>query len=165
VDVYYNLNDFQWLIECAKGEFKMVYEKIIVTSAGDYLDKIVEHAVDLVHGRSMEVIGLYVVDTSAPFLTPSKVKEMMVKELKGQGKKVLIDMENEFRNQNSNAIKFRPMLVEGDPAGEIVKVAEKEDADLIIMGTGKSKIDKHLLGSVSEKVVHSAPCTVLLIRI
>ncbi|MDZ4170638.1 MAG: universal stress protein [Methanobacteriaceae archaeon] len=43
-------------------------------------------------------------------------------------------------------------------------MAEKEDVEVIIMGTGKSKIDKHFLGSVSEKVVHSAPCTVLLIR-
>ena len=61
-------------------------------------------------------------------------------------------------------VKFRQALVKGDPADEIVKMAEKENADIIIMGTGKSKIDKHLLGSVSEKVVHSAPCTILLIR-
>ncbi len=71
-------------------------------------------------------------------------------------------MEQEFKK--SGAINFKPMLIEGDPAETIVETAEKEDADVIIMGTGKSKIDKHLLGSVSEKVVHSAPCTVLLIR-
>jgi len=49
-----------------------MYKKILVTSTGEYLDEIIEHALDLIHGRPMEVIGLYVADTSAPFLTPRK---------------------------------------------------------------------------------------------
>ena len=53
---------------------------------------------------------------------------------------------------------------EGSPADEIVKVAEEEGVDLIVLGTGKNIVDKRLLGSVSEKVVHSAPCTILLVR-
>lgn len=140
-----------------------MYEKILVTSTGEYLDEIIEHTLDLVNKREIEVIGLYVADNSAPFLTPNKVKEMMVKELKDRGKEVLNTMEKEF-NKSDCMIKFRQMLLEGDPASEIIKIAEKESIDVIIMGTGKSKIDKHLLGSVSEKVVHSAPCTILLIR-
>jgi nucleotide-binding universal stress UspA family protein len=141
-----------------------MYEKILVSSTGEYLDEIIEHTLDLIHGRPMEVIGLYVVDTSAPFLTPSKVKEMMVNELKSKGKELLESMEKEFKKPDAGLIKFRPMLIEGDPAEKIVKIAAEENVDVIIMGTGKSKIDKYLLGSVSEKVVHSAPCTVLLIR-
>ncbi len=139
----------------------MVYKKILVTSTGEHLDQIVEHTLDLIHGRSMEVIGLYVMDTSFPFLIPVKVKETMVKELKKHGNSLLIHMGEKF---HSSMINFRPIMMEGDPADEIVKLAEKEKVDIIVMGTGKSKIDKHLLGSVSEKVVHSAPCTVLLIR-
>ncbi len=139
-----------------------MYKKILVTSTGEYLDEIIGHTLDLIHGRSMEVIGLYVADTSAPFLTPRKVKEMMVNELKNQGKEILESMGQEFKK--SSAINFKPILIEGDPAEKIVEIAEEENVDVIIMGTGKSKIDKHLLGSVSEKVVHSAPCTVLLIR-
>ena len=69
-----------------------MYEKILVSSTGEYLDEIIEHTLDLIHGRPMEVIGLYVADTSAPFLTPSKVKEMMVNELKSKGKELLESM-------------------------------------------------------------------------
>ncbi len=141
-----------------------MYKKILVTSTGEYLDEIIEHTTDLIDGRSMEVIGLYVADTSAPFLTPNKVKQMMVNELKSKGKEILESMEQEFKKPDVNIINFKPMLIEGDPAEKIVEIAEEENVDVIIMGTGKSKIDKHLLGSVSEKVVHSAPCTVLLIR-
>lgn len=141
-----------------------MYEKILVSTTGEYLDEIIEHTFDLVHGRPMEVTGLYVVDTSVPFLTPSRVKEMMVTELKENGEEVLNSMGKEFQKPDNAMIKFQPMLVEGDPASEIVKIAEEKNVDVIVMGTGKSKIDKHLLGSVSEKVVHSAPCTILLIR-
>lgn len=85
----------------------------------------------------------------------------MKKELTEKGKKILLDMEEKFKGPN---IKFKPLLKEGKPADEIVKIAEEEGVDLLIMGTGKSMVDKYLLGSVSEKVVHTSPCTVLLIR-
>ncbi len=140
-----------------------MYKKVLVTSTGEYLDEIIEHALNLVNENQMEVIGLYVADTSAPFLTPTKIKEMMTKELENRGKGVLNEMGEEFKKSNQEII-YRPILEKGDPAEKIVEIAEKEDADVIIMGTGKNKIDKHFLGSVSEKVVHSAPCTVLLIR-
>lgn len=61
-------------------------------------------------------------------------------------------------------INFHKLLLEGDPAEEIIKTAEKEEVDLIILGSGKTRIDKRLLGSVSEKVIHSSPSTVLLVR-
>jgi len=116
---------------------------------------------ELIADWDTDVIGVYVVETSTPFLTPKKVKEMMVTELTQRGKQVLDAMEEKFTAPN---IHFSRILKEGDPADEIVKIAEKNDVDLLVMGTGKSIVDKHLLGSVSEKVVHSAPCTILLIR-
>lgn len=140
-----------------------MYEKILVTSTGEYLDEIIEHTLDLIHGRPMEVLGLYVVETSVPFLTPSKIKEMMAMELKEKGKEVLKRMEDGFQEQFKD-INFKPIISEGDPAHEIVKIAEKENVDVIVLGTGKSSIDKHLLGSVSEKVVHSATSSILLVR-
>ena len=139
----------------------MVYQKILVTSAGEYLDQMVKEVMEHIADWNTEVIGLYVVETSTPILTSRKIKEMMKKELTEKGKKILLDMEEKFKGPN---IKFKPLLKEGKPADEIVKIAEEEGVDLLIMGTGKSMVDKYLLGSVSEKVVHTSPCTVLLIR-
>jgi len=142
----------------------MVYKKVLVTSTGEYLDDILRHTLDLISERKMDVIGLYVVDTSVPFLTPKKIKEMMINELKKKGKEILDSMKVEFEKPANYMVNFIEMMVEGDPADEIVRIAEEEKVDVIVMGTGKSIMDKHLLGSVSEKVVHSAPCTILLIR-
>ncbi len=128
------------------------------------MDEIIDHTVDLLHGRDAEIIAIYVVETSVPFLTPKKVKEMMIDELTARGKEILADMEKALTDPDKPHITFRSIMLEGNPADEIVKTAEKEKVDVIVMGTGKSIVDKHLLGSVSEKVVHHAPCTIHLVR-
>ena len=53
----------------------------------------------------------------------------------------------------------------GDAATLIVDEAEQEHADLIVMGTrGLSATKRWTLGSVSTKVLHHAPCDVLVVR-
>jgi nucleotide-binding universal stress UspA family protein len=53
----------------------------------------------------------------------------------------------------------------GEAASMIIDEAEKEGVDLILMGTrGMNAVDRWLLGSVSTKVVHHAPCNVLVVR-
>lgn len=53
----------------------------------------------------------------------------------------------------------------GHPADEIVRVAQERDVDLIVMGThGRTGLAHVLLGSVAEKVVRTAPCSVLVVR-
>ena len=54
---------------------------------------------------------------------------------------------------------------QGDPADAILDVAEEQEADLIIVGNkGMTGAKRFLLGSVSNKVSHHAPCSVLIIR-
>jgi nucleotide-binding universal stress UspA family protein len=51
----------------------------------------------------------------------------------------------------------------GDPAAEIVRVAEEGGYDLVVVGArGLSSLGELLLGSVSNAVVRSAPCPVLV---
>ena len=58
-----------------------------------------------------------------------------------------------------------PICKVGDPAEEIMNVASKRNADLIVMGAkGLGKIDRILLGSVSTRVVQYATCPVLVVR-
>jgi nucleotide-binding universal stress UspA family protein len=53
----------------------------------------------------------------------------------------------------------------GKPAEEIMKVAAKQHADLIVMGAqGLGAIARFLLGSVSTRVVQHATCSVLVVR-
>lgn len=53
----------------------------------------------------------------------------------------------------------------GVPFEEIVKIAEEEHADMIVMGThGRTGLGRAFMGSVAERVVRLAPCPVLTVR-
>jgi nucleotide-binding universal stress UspA family protein len=53
----------------------------------------------------------------------------------------------------------------GDAAHALIEVAEARAADLIVVGNkGLSSPARFLLGSVPSKVVHHAPCHVLVVR-
>lgn len=53
----------------------------------------------------------------------------------------------------------------GHPAKTILRVAEDNGFDLIVMGNrGLGGFQRLLLGSVSDSVAHHAPCSVLIVR-
>ncbi len=54
---------------------------------------------------------------------------------------------------------------EGDPRDIIIDHAKEWGADLIVVGScEKSRIEKFLLGSVSESVIKHAPCSMLIVK-
>lgn len=65
-----------------------------------------------------------------------------------------------------SGIRSRSLLRYGEPSTEIVKIAEEEGADLIVIATHGLTGWRHLVfGSVAEKVVRLACCPVLSLRI
>ena len=141
-----------------------MYKNVLIPVMGKYTEEIIESALDLIDGREVELIALYVAEDSVPFLTPRHIKQEILTELKNRGEVFLNQFEKALDLETNNYITLKKEIVEGDPANLIVETAEKNNTDVIIMGTGKSIVDKHLLGSVSEKVVHLAPCTIHLVR-
>src|SRR5262245_49077140 len=63
-------------------------------------------------------------------------------------------------------IPVRHVFMEGDPAEEIVAYAAKAGMDLIVMGThGRTGLERLLMGSVAEKVMREANCSVLVVKL
>jgi nucleotide-binding universal stress UspA family protein len=57
------------------------------------------------------------------------------------------------------------LLWEGDAADGILAAAEAEAADIIVVGThSRTVVGRYLLGSVSDQIVHRAPCPVLVVK-
>lgn len=53
----------------------------------------------------------------------------------------------------------------GSPADEIIRTADELEADLIVIGgRGKGTVGAILMGSVAYRVIHNAPCPVLVTR-
>jgi nucleotide-binding universal stress UspA family protein len=62
-------------------------------------------------------------------------------------------------------VSFEHKLLVGDPAAAIVDLAERENADLIVMGShGRKGLTRLLMGSVAEAVVRKAKCPVLTVK-
>ncbi|WP_027722913.1 universal stress protein [Maridesulfovibrio zosterae] len=62
-------------------------------------------------------------------------------------------------------IEFDEKIIGGSIAKSIKTVAETEGCDLIVMGSkGKSDLEGLVVGSVTHKVLHIAPCPVLVIK-
>jgi nucleotide-binding universal stress UspA family protein len=60
---------------------------------------------------------------------------------------------------------FQIIALEGDPASDIVDTAEEEQVDLIVMSThGQTGVRRAVFGSVTERVLHSVACPVLVTR-
>ncbi len=57
------------------------------------------------------------------------------------------------------------LLREGEAAEEVLRVADEEGCDLIVMGThGRTGLDRLLAGSVAECIMRKARCPVLTVR-
>jgi nucleotide-binding universal stress UspA family protein len=66
----------------------------------------------------------------------------------------------------AGALNVDAKLLTGPVAVEITDYAERSGYDLIVMGThGRTGLRHLVLGSVAEKVVRTAPCAVLTVRV
>jgi nucleotide-binding universal stress UspA family protein len=62
-------------------------------------------------------------------------------------------------------IQVKYALLVGEPAATIQEYAEKNEADMIVMGThGRSGVARFLMGSIAENVLRHAACPVLVIK-
>jgi nucleotide-binding universal stress UspA family protein len=65
----------------------------------------------------------------------------------------------------SRGFRAEGVTLEGDPQTAIADYARTWGADVIVVGThDRSRVEKLLLGSVSESVVKHSPCSVLVVK-
>ncbi|MGQ9864756.1 MAG: universal stress protein [Pseudanabaenaceae cyanobacterium] len=62
-------------------------------------------------------------------------------------------------------IAARTCVVRGSPRETLCQVAAQENPDILAIGSrGLGSVERLMLGSVSDYVVHHAPCPVLVVR-
>jgi nucleotide-binding universal stress UspA family protein len=65
----------------------------------------------------------------------------------------------------SSVLQLRYSVKQGTPTEEIVAAARDMKMDALVMGThGRKGFDRLLVGSVAEKVLRDAPCTVIIVK-
>lgn len=138
-----------------------MYERILLPYDGsDGADAILHHASEIAHQNDALVQILYVADTTRDSVTV--VDGQVVDALVRQGEDIV---DEAGKSLATLGVEYETAVLQGNPAPTITDYAEQYDCDLIVMAThGREGVSRHLLGSVSEKVVRLSAVPVLTAR-
>ena len=130
--------------------------------------KALEYAADFAKPLGAELSALFVVEPiyyAVPDLAGAAAGTTvgLIEEQRKSGKRQLERLQARYAKRR---IKLRTLLQTGTPYQAIVDSAKSLRADLIVMSThGRTGMTHLLLGSVAERVVRTASCPVLTIRV
>ena len=144
----------------------MKYSKILIPLDGSELaEKALDAALPLAktYGAPMVLVGVLdltagMYDVYSEAFSPVDLKAQLESFLETALKRAKARLEQEGLAVSSH-------VKVGVPHEEITALAEAENADLIVMTThGRKGLTHLLLGSVTERVIRTAPCPVLVVR-
>ncbi|OGX06755.1 MAG: hypothetical protein A2Z88_10920 [Omnitrophica WOR_2 bacterium GWA2_47_8] len=138
-----------------------MYRKILIPLDISPIDlPILRHIRSLARLTNAELVFVHVADGYAARL--QQELDLADSEEIKDDRAYLAEKAKEFTQEGFQVKNF---LLAGDPATEILKVAEKEQCDLIAMSTHGHRFFKDiLLGSVAENLRHRTDTPILMIR-
>jgi nucleotide-binding universal stress UspA family protein len=124
----------------------------------------VRYALDMALAQDAEVIVYHIISEDGDWFD----KDDELNPAKALVPKLTLRL-SEFVRENCaefiGKVKIREVTEVGVPYKEIVRKAEDEKADIIVMSThGRTGMEQLMVGSVTAKVVARATCPVLSIR-
>lgn len=136
---------------------------LLAVDFSDTTDTVVEKALKMAEAFQTPISLVHIVefaqvDLSNELVMPQELE--LDRELLALAEKRLTRLADRYGLQSS------PRFVcQGNTKREILRIAEKEQVDLIVIGShGRSGIQL-LLGSTANAILHSAPCDVLAVRV
>jgi len=143
------------------------FEKILTAiDFSESSDFAFEYALTLARQFQAELTVMHVINEPVDlrgFYVPHISFEQLEKEIEEGAEKM---MEKFCQTKMGDFTRYTTAVVAGIPYEEILRKAEETGASLIVLGThGRTGIDHLIFGSTAERVVRSAACPVLTIRL
>ncbi len=143
-----------------------IFKKIMVATDGSELVKqAVKSAVEIAKLSETKLYTVHVIALGSHSILHSldeKWKKKMKKQFIMKGEKATAYIEDVGKAVN---IEVKSVIIEGSPANEIIDFTEKNDIDLIVMGTHeKTELQRFLIGSVAENVIRHSRKPVLIVK-
>jgi len=134
---------------------------LVAYDGSDHSQKALDLAVKIAGCSAGKLKVLFVFD-KVPTIFGDDETEHFVERAMNKGHAVLDEATAHLREAD---IEFNPLTVEGPAAEAILRVAQAEGCDLIVMGSrGLGMMQGLLLGRVSYRVLHHAQIPVLIVR-
>ena len=132
---------------------------LLATDGSKYSMAAAEHAVNFASSYGGDLTAVSVVDVTDEFYAqaPHLVERM--------GEKAKEFLEDIKRKAEASGVKIETAVREGNTYEKIVDLADEKSADIIFMGShGMTGLKKLLMGSITEKVIGHASCSVMVAR-
>lgn len=142
-----------------------VYRKMLVPLDGSKLaEETFPYAQELAARLNLDLHFLHVSNPIETHLL--SMSQMYVDGIAESVRKQIQKIQTTFvKRETVRSIKVRGKVVTGSPADEILKYAEKNKIDIIMMATqGASGIRRWALGSVTYKVLHTSNLPIWIVR-
>jgi len=145
-------------------EFKTI---LFPTDFSDYSDLAKEYALSFAKQYKAKLVAIHVLELVADYVN------FYVPDASGDNarmneairKSAMTKMENLFSEDEKREVEIETLLREGKAFIEIIDAAKGKKADLIVISTkGKTGYEYAQFGSVTEKVVRKAPCSVFVVK-
>jgi nucleotide-binding universal stress UspA family protein len=139
------------------------FKKILVpTDFSECSKAAMDHAMSLAQTFQAQIILLHVMEPPVYGLDFSLMHPGALPIVR---QKLMEMMEQSVDVMKDQGIVAEGHFIMGVPFLEIIRAAEKHNADLIVMGThGRTGLSHILLGSTAERVIQRTPCPVLTVK-
>jgi nucleotide-binding universal stress UspA family protein len=142
---------------------------LICIDGSEFSDAAVEKACALItrpDETEVKLLSIFEVPVLAtePLMTAPDYYQTVCENLKLLAEEYVQKAHNTVEDRSPGA-KVTEEAISGFPGQTIIEVAESWKPDLIVVGShGRGFLSRTMLGSVSDAVVHHAPCSVLVVR-
>ncbi|CEG79255.1 hypothetical protein RMATCC62417_15446 [Rhizopus microsporus] len=110
----------------------------------------------LVHVRQIDI-------PVAPYINTSSYMDDMAEERRQESHNLLRYYATDLHKRK---IACKAISMVGDPKSELLRKSKEIKADVVLMGARKmGAIKRTILGSVSDYIIHNAPCTVIVTKL
>ena len=156
-----------------------IYSKILVPYDGSkHAEKALNKAVNLaklIKGSKIIILNVIEEILTPPLVFPTRIRHFKTGEdttLSTYFRDLQTDMRYKMTNtlekikqKYENSVKIRTVVLVGSAEDKIVEYANRQNVDLIVMGSkGLKGISRLLMGSVSRHVSEKVKCSVMIVR-
>ncbi|MDR5672428.1 Nucleotide-binding protein, UspA family [Halalkaliarchaeum sp. AArc-CO] len=137
----------------------MIERILLPTDGSEAAENAIERAYELAEKFDAELHALYVIEVEA-LPTFANLDSEPIREAHRRRAEELLA---EIAENAPDGVDVTTVIEEGHAEKYIVEYAEENDVDVITMGThGREGLGRVLIGSVTERVVREAPCSVMV---
>ncbi|MDP8942235.1 MAG: universal stress protein [Thermoproteota archaeon] len=156
-----------------------IYSKILVPYDGSkHAEKALNKAVNLaklIKGSEMIILNVIEEILTPPLVFPTRIRHYKTgedttlstyfRDLQTDMRYKMINTLEKIKQKYENTVKIRTVVLVGSAEDKIVGYANRQNVDLIVMGSkGLKGISRLLMGSVSRHVSEKVKCSVMIVR-